>query len=291
MLREAVQDLTRALSLGPDDVTVAKELAEAKAAAAAAGVSLAGLDTSLEKPAGPSTAMAEQARMVAAQMRANPNMASEMTAAMENMTEEQMEAVSRQSGIKMSPEMLRSASAMMKGMSPEALSSMMEMSAKMGLGGMGGGAGGEGPGGMPELTPDMMSKLQESLKDPDMIKNMAEMMGNMSPEAMAQATGGKFSAEQMEQVQAQLKGLKPEHMAKLAAFAGYAMAAYARLKLARAWAARNSKLVSAVAVVGMGLLVRRWLARRGAAMPVPVMAPPAAVPTFGGFEEFVPEDF
>ena len=129
MLREAVQDLTRALSLGPDDVTVAKELAEAKAAAAAAGVSLAGLDTSLEKPARPSTAMAEQARMVAAQMRANPNMASEMTAAMENMSEEQMEAVSRQSGIKMSPEMLRSASAMMKGMRPEALSSMMEMSA------------------------------------------------------------------------------------------------------------------------------------------------------------------
>jgi len=82
-LREAVEDMARALSLAPDDATVAKELQEARAAAAAAGESLDDLSTELDAPAPPPPGLGgmnpEQLRAAQEAMRQDPEMVKNMS--------------------------------------------------------------------------------------------------------------------------------------------------------------------------------------------------------------------
>ena len=74
--------MARALSLAPDDATVAKELQEARAAAAAAGVSLDDLSTELDAPAPPPQGLGgmspEQLRKAQEAMRQDPEMLKNM---------------------------------------------------------------------------------------------------------------------------------------------------------------------------------------------------------------------
>ena len=173
---------------------------------------------------------------------------------------------------------------MMKNMPPDQLAKMMEMAGSM-TGAGPGGAG--GAGGMPEISPEMMETLSESMKNPEMMKGMADMMSSLSPEAIEQMTGMKVSPEQMAQMGDMVKGIKPEHLQMLVKAAGWLQTWVRRAKAARAFAARNSVLVSAVAIIGAGILVRRWLARRGIAAPPapPVLdSSPGSFP--GGFEEW-----
>jgi len=199
---------------------------------------------------------------------------------MENMSEEQLAQMNAAmpGGVKLTPEMAKMASAMMKDMPAEALIKMMEMSAALSAGA----GGGAGPA---QLTPEMLEKVSETLQsDPDMMKSMADMMANISPEKLEQMTGMKVSPEQLQQVSGMMKDMKPEHMQMMMKAAAAIQTWAARAKAARAWVSRNSTLVSAIAVVGAGMLVRRWLARRFAAPP-PVLPPPLQ-PQFGGFEEW-----
>jgi len=84
------------------------------------------------------------------------------------------------------PDLTKQMSEMMKNMPPEQLQSMMDMSAQMrGGGGPGGMPGGDGPGaGGPGLGPGGMDP-SALMSDPDMLKMTEQMIGNMSPEAMA----------------------------------------------------------------------------------------------------------
>lgn len=106
---------------------------------------------------------------------------------MSNMSEEQLKAISRNAPPGMpevTPELAKQAAEMMKSMSPEDMERMMEMAQKMGplagMGGAGAGAGGDraasgaaasgAGGGMPSITPEMMEKMGETMKDPKMME-------------------------------------------------------------------------------------------------------------------------
>lgn len=111
---------------------------------------------------------------------------------MGNMSEEQLKMLSqnRIPGMpEVTPEMAKQAAEMMKKMSPEDMSRMMEMAEKMGPLAGAAGAGGEraasgaaassGAGGMPQMTPEMMAQMGETMKDPKM---MEARPGTRNPE-------------------------------------------------------------------------------------------------------------
>jgi len=84
------------------------------------------------------------------------------------------------------PGLTKQMSEMMKNMSPEQLESMMAMSSQMRGGGGPAGTSGDdglGPGG-PGLGPGGLDP-SALMSDPDMLKMTEQMIGNMSPEAMA----------------------------------------------------------------------------------------------------------
>lgn len=108
---------------------------------------------------------------------------------MGTLSEEQLKEISRNAPPGMpqvTPELAKQAAEMMKAMSPEDMGRMMEMAQKMGpMAGMGMGAGGAGGdraesgaaassgAGMPQMTPDMMAKMGETMKDPKMMEARA----------------------------------------------------------------------------------------------------------------------
>jgi len=311
-LAEAVEDLTRATLLAPEDKSVAFVLADARAKALEAGVDVAAAEAAAKAahaammtepevteagPAGgllPGSSPAE--RM--AHLKANPDALKGMGDMMANMTDADFAQMSANgppgmpvrllstarapaganpSPQKLTPEMARMAGDMFKNMKPEDMEKMMDMASKFGGGMLGGAGGAGGAGGMPDM--ETASKL---MSDPDSMKMVGEMMKNISPEALASMSsqmGMKMSPEDAKAMTEQLANMKPEHMAKILAFTSFVQRAAAKAKAARDWLRANPTAALALLALFFALLVRRWMARaaRRAGMAPPAAASPADV--------------
>ena len=259
--REAVADLRRAVKLSPGDETVAAELERAVADLTASGEADDGVTPEFEVSAGASSAtnaggFGPDAMAKAAEAMKDPDFMSKASDMMENMTDEQLEAMTASmpggAGMpKIDPKMAKQAASMMKNMKPEAMEGMMKMASEMkdmGLDPTSGGA----------PSADAMSKMAEKMKDPAMQAAMSDMMKNISPEQlkeMSKASGMNMSDEQAEQTAKMMQNLDPKTMQRLMAVGTAAQSAIAFVR-------KNKLLVAAVAVGTVGVtaswLMRRW---------------------------------
>merc|ERR1712216_88742 len=165
---------------------------------------------------------------------------------------------------------------------------MMEMASKMQASGAmpkmpTGGAmpssSGASSSGRPEMTPEMMEQASKMMSDPTMMKNMSEMMANMSPEtleSMSKQAGFNMSAEQAKKTADMMKNVKPEHMQKIMKVAMYGQAGYTRVRKAYTWAKEHKLLMLALFGLLFAWLTNRWFF---AAAPAAVVVPPVAAPS------------
>ena len=182
-----------------------------------------------------------------AAMKKNPEMLKNMGAMMKDMTPEQLESIASMSGqgglngMKVDPSMMKMAGEMMSNMSPEELENMMKMQASMqqsfGTPSMAAGATATaktdagalpvdgttagGAGGMPmfdDMSPEMMSKMEEQMSDPKNMEAMTNMMQSMSPEtliAMSKQMGRDMSEEEASKTLEMMKGMKPDTVKRM----------------------------------------------------------------------------
>eukprot|EP00041_Stephanoeca_diplocostata_P004224 m.41769 g.41769 ORF g.41769 m.41769 type:complete len:598 (+) comp14980_c0_seq1:545-2338(+) len=151
---------------------------------------------------------------------------------------------------------MKMAADMMKNMKPEQMEKMMKMASAMGpMMGQTAGAGG-----MPK--PEDMAKLTDELKNnPEMMKNMTDMVKDLDPQvlaSMSKQAGMSISPEQAEQMTSQMKNLTPDQMAKL-------MTWTTRLQNVLAWLKWlwnilfGSQLKAAGTILFLALLLANWL--------------------------------
>ena len=258
--REAVADSRRAVKLAPEDETVAAELERAVADLTASGEADDGETPEFEVSAGASSAtnamgFGPDAMAKAAEAMKDPDFMSKASDMMENMTDEQMEAMTASmpggAGMpKIDPKMAKQAASMMKNMKPEAMEGMMKMAAEMKDMGLDPASGGA-------PSADAMSKMAEKMKDPAMQAAMSDMMKNISPEQlkeMSKASGMNMSDEQAEQTAKMMQNIDPKTMQRLMAVGTAAQSTIAFVR-------KNKLLVAAVAVGTVGVTVS-WLMRR-----------------------------
>jgi len=151
------------------------------------------------------------------------------------------------------PEMMQAASSMMSSMTPEDMAAMTAMAGSMGA------AGGPSMGadGMPQISPELMAKMQT----PEMMKSMQGMMKSMPADqlaAMMSQQGMKVSPEQAEQMKTQMDNLSERQMWWLMTFATAAQRALAAAQRAHAYLAANPAIAGAVALAVV-LVLLRWL--------------------------------
>jgi tetratricopeptide (TPR) repeat protein len=185
-LRLAVGDLRRAVALSPGDETVKAELDKAVSDLVASGETddgetppfeesvsgsvTGGAGRDIANSMANSMGLPPDAMAKATEAMKDPEFMSKASALMENMTDEQLAAMTKNmpgggAGMpKIDPKMAKQAASMMKNMNPEAMQGMMKMAAEMKDMGMDP-ASGMGVGGPWE---DMMSKMAEKMKDPAM---------------------------------------------------------------------------------------------------------------------------
>jgi len=278
----AVRDLRRAVKLSPGDETVKGELVKAVEDMKAEGDNGeggvddgecpdfeggsdagAGLAGAVEGAGAAGGGMGGYDMSRAAEMMKDPTMMAKAADMMENMSEEQYEAMSKNApggmGMpKMDPGMAKQAAAMMKNMDPEAMKGMMEMASSMqASGGMG-----TGPGGQP--SPDMMANMAEQMKDPKMQEAMSSMMKNISPDQlkeMSSAAGMSMSDEQAAQTAKMMKDISPEAMQRMMKAGAFFQGLNARFRGMFSWASRNKTTAASLSVLLVSVLVSyvmRW---------------------------------
>jgi hypothetical protein len=263
-----VADLGRALRLSPDDATVVSALAECQAAAAQSGVDVAGAEAEPFETPAPPPAAAAALPFGGGFPGAVPDM--DAIGSMSDAQLAEMNASMPAGMPKLTPELAKAAGAMMKGMSPETLQKMMDMSSKF-ASSMG--AGADGGGAKPA---ELLASLT---KDPAAMRAMSDMMASLPAEELARtmesATGMKLKPEDIQSMQGAVAGMSPETLAKIAYVVGALGSAAVKLKAARDWARNNSTLVWAMLALFVAWMIERWIARRFAA-PIAVGAPAAA---------------
>ena len=267
----AVKDLRRAVKLSPDDDTVKGELDKAVDEMKAAGLEDDGECPEFEWGSGGGGGAVGAAgaggfggvdMSKAAEMMKDPNMMAKAAEMMENMSEEQLEAMSKMApgggaGMpKIDPKMAKQAAQMMKNMDSDAMKGMMDMAAKMkesGLDPEAMGAGGKPPA-------DMMAKMAEQMKDPKMQEAMTNMMKNVSPEQlkeMSSAAGMNMTDAQAEQTAKMMQDISPETMQRMIKMGAYLQGP---LKIL-GWAARNKTTALSLLVLFIAMTVSyfmRW---------------------------------
>jgi len=121
-----------------------------------------------------------------------------------------------------SPDQAAMAQQMMANMSPDQMSDMMKMAGPMMESMSKNGMGAPGAGGMPDQA--AMAKMAEDMqKNPEMMKNMTNMVKNIDPKMMAQMSqqaGMGMTEEQAAQMTDKMKDLTPEQMATMMKMAG-----------------------------------------------------------------------
>mmetsp|Transcript_46727 Transcript_46727/g.84341 ORF Transcript_46727/g.84341 Transcript_46727/m.84341 type:complete len:533 (+) Transcript_46727:95-1693(+) len=230
-LAEGAGDVKLASKLSPDDKTIASELtrvqefcrskgiksediaaAEGKAEKATSGKSQSGGSSSSSAPGGKADPQMTQAFD---QISKNPEMLSQATEAMKNMSPDDMErmmasaplppgvdretARQRMEAVQKNPELLKQAMEAMKAMPEDQREKLMAA---------------QGAGGAPD-----MSKMGEMFKDPDMMNKAMKMMGSENngaagPEAemMKKMTE---NPEMMESMSKMMSSIPPEQMQKM----------------------------------------------------------------------------
>eukprot|EP00239_Pterosperma_sp_CCMP1384_P002536 CAMPEP_0197852586 /NCGR_PEP_ID=MMETSP1438-20131217/20976_1 /TAXON_ID=1461541 /ORGANISM="Pterosperma sp., Strain CCMP1384" /LENGTH=494 /DNA_ID=CAMNT_0043466707 /DNA_START=273 /DNA_END=1757 /DNA_ORIENTATION=+ len=260
---EAVQDLRTALKLSDKDETIEAHVKESEAKLKELGLEDPGEAPPEPEPApvAPPTGMPDSKEMLQ-KMKDNPEMLSNMSDMMSNMSPEQLEAMSAAApggaGMpKLTPEMAKQAGEMMKNMTPEAMESMMKMAENM-KGAMG--PGGGDPANM--STEEQMKVMQEQMNNPETMEAMSDMMKNISPEMMekmSKSMGMNMTSEQAQKTAEMMKNIKPEDMQKLMKMAGYAQRAMGMAMRVKTWMMGHKLVVVAVGGPLLAMFVMRLM--------------------------------
>mmetsp|Transcript_6125 Transcript_6125/g.15892 ORF Transcript_6125/g.15892 Transcript_6125/m.15892 type:complete len:410 (-) Transcript_6125:37-1266(-) len=256
-LKRAAADIKRATELSPSDEVISAAYDKIKAKLESDGVTEEEIETVRNEAEAADKREAEKASSIPAgmgEMLDNPEMMKMMTEQMKNMSPDQLDAMNKMAkaqGMEMpeiTPEMASMVSKQFENMSSEEMAEMMKMSSEM-------------QKGMKDGKPDgdMMKKMSEQMKDPKMQKMMGDMMKNLTPEQlkeMSKTQGMDMSDEQAEQTAAMMRNVKPEHMQKLMAVAGYAQTAYGYYQKVRDYLLANKMILYAIIFLFVALLAR-----------------------------------
>ena len=151
-------------------------------------------------------------------MMSDPNAMEQMSSMMGNLTDDQIEQMAAANPMMagMDPDHVKKAAGMMKNMKPETMQSMMKMAQSMGT---------EGGKGFDPNDPDMMSKMQKELNNPEMREAMVEMIQGMDSESlkeMSKSMGMTMDDAQAEQAVNALKNISPKTMERMLSMASVA---------------------------------------------------------------------
>ena len=281
-LEQGVNDLMRANKLSPGDETVAGELEAAVKRMESQGLAVPAAAPEFDHPeAAPTTSAGSsgsampgmpgmptltpdiQAQVSA--MMSDPNAMEQMSSMMGNLSDDQIEQMAAANPMMagMDPDHVKKAAGMMKNMKPETMQSMMKMAQSMGT---------EGGKGFDPNDPEMMSKMQKELNNPEMREAMVEMIQGMDSESlkeMSKSMGMTMDDAQAEQAVNALKNISPKTMERMLSMASVAGGIYSRFKRPIDWAMRNKRTALSIFVVftAMGTTyVLRWWRRRGGAV-------------------------
>lgn len=264
-----MSDLKKASKVAPNDEAVLAALKGAEAElSAAGGAPEEPLPPEEEDvaPAPASTAgMGPGMDAAAQQMMNNPEMLKTATKMMQNMTDEQLEAMMANmpggGPPGMSPEMAKMGMKMMKAMDPDTMEQMVGMASKMQQGGDVGGPGAAGPASQDA----MMKQAEKMMEDPEMMKGMEEILQKMDPEqlkAMSAQAGVQMTDEQAAQAASVVKRIKPWHIKLfMKGVVKPLRSAAGAVGAATAFARRQPLVAGAFFVAIVALLFRRTLTR------------------------------
>ena len=271
----AVRDLRRAVKLAPGDETVKGELDKAIADLGRAGLAdetngecpefeisaTPSATPSMPMPSGTAPDGDQMAR--AMEMMKDPDAMQKAAEMMENMSEEDLEAMGQMSGMngmpKVDPKMAKQAAAMMKNMDKDAMKGMMDMAAKMKAQGMDPSSMAANPN-----DPATMAKMAEQMKNPEMQSMITDMMKNVTPEQlkeMGAAAGMNMSDEQAAQTAQMMKNIPPETMQRMMKVGSALNGVFTRFRSTYQWCMRNKLMAGSVAALALATFVSyvmRW---------------------------------
>jgi tetratricopeptide (TPR) repeat protein len=276
-LERGVNDLMRANKLSPGDETVAGELEAAVKRMESQGLAVPATAPEFDHVEVTSAASANTGAMPGmptltpdvqakvSEMMSDPNAMEQMSSMMSNLSDDQIEQMAAANPMMagMDPAHLKKAAGMMKNMKPETMQSMMKMAQGMGA---------DGGKGFDPNDPDMMSKMQKELNNPEMREAMVEMIQGMDSESLKEMSKGMGMAmddAQAEQAVNALKNISPKTMERMLTMASFAGGIYSRFKRPIDWAMRNKRTALSIFVVftAMGTTyLLRWWRRRGGAV-------------------------
>jgi len=297
-LKEAREDLQKAVKMDPTDDIVKGKLKAVEAKLGVEVEEIEEIDTSAGRSSssggGSSSApMMPDPATMERQLDQLDNLTPEQIAAqaeaINNLTPEQMRAMGMPEGV--DKNQLKMAADMMKGMDKESMKSMAKMAAQMrpqmeavtggapnsggsssGGSGSSSGGGAVAPslgGGLPDMNNMSMDQGMDMMKNmsPDMMKAGMEMMKNMDPammKSMSKAMGREIDESQLEQMQKMMSNMKPEDMQK--------------------WAGRAQKVMGAASVpMAAYKKVRTHLAKVGNSGAVAILVALLAIMSLGHF--------
>uniref|UniRef100_A0A7S2L8W5 STI1 domain-containing protein n=1 Tax=Zooxanthella nutricula TaxID=1333877 RepID=A0A7S2L8W5_9DINO len=233
-VREAFSDYRRALALSPGDKAIDREMSRLRGEMKAKGIEEPAETEELPEPA---------AAPAAAAPAVSPPQMHEAVEMMKNLSPEDLKRLNinspeeanmmRSAAEQMAsnPELTKQMSEMMKNMPPEQMQSMMNMSAKMRGGGLGGNAASSG-----DVDPAAM------LNNPDMMKAAEQMMSSMSPETIAALS--KASGMEISEDKARMAAKFLPYMLKLMRLFGYVKQAWSAV-----WSPRGRVILAVIIVL------------------------------------------
>ena len=199
----------------------------------------------------------------AMEMMKDPDAMQKAAEMMENMSEEDLEAMGQMSGMngmpKVDPKMAKQAAAMMKNMDKDAMKGMMDMAAKMKAQGMDPSSMAANPN-----DPATMAKMAEQMKNPEMQSMITDMMKNVTPEQlkeMGAAAGMNMSDEQAAQTAQMMKNISPETMQRMMKVGSALNGVFTRFRSTYQWCMRNKLMAGCVAALALATFVSyvmRW---------------------------------
>lgn len=199
----------------------------------------------------------------AMEMMKDPDAMQKAAEMMENMSEEDLEAMGQMGGMngmpKVDPKMAKQAAAMMKNMDKDTMKGMVDMAAKMKAQGMDPSSMAANPN-----DPAMMAKMAEQMKNPEMQSMITDMMKNVTPEQlkeMGAAAGMNMSDEQAAQTAQMMKNISPETMQRMMKVGSALNGVFTRFRSTYQWCMRNKLMAGSVAALALATFVSyvmRW---------------------------------
>lgn len=195
----------------------------------------------------------------------NPEALKNAAKLMENMSDEQLEAMARAapgapSGLKFDKSQMRMAMQMMENMGPDELQKMTEMAKSM----QGGSASAAGPPSAMDpsnMPPEMLEEMKKTMAKPETIKMMQGMMKDMDDEALAtmfSSAGVKMDAAKARSLADQMGSLSDDQLESMSKMIAKVNTVVETVQKAKKWAISNVVLVVALIALLMAIFLR-WM--------------------------------